>query len=61
MTAVELAILKLIITKALENAPTIIALMRADAAISIDDMMPTPRAVQEQMIREREGLADAPE
>ena len=61
MTGAELTILQLIITKALENAPAIIALMRADAAISLEDMMPTPRAVQEQMIREREGLADAPE
>ncbi len=58
MTAAELTILQLIIAKALESAPAIIALMRADANISIDDMMPTPRAVQEQIIREREGLED---
>ena len=58
MTPAELALLQLIIGRAIDMAPELIAMMRSDSDIKIEDLMPTPREIQEQLIRAREGLEE---
>ena len=59
--ASEVYLLIMLLSRILGLAPEIFELLQSDAELTLEDLLPTPRAVLEKRIREREGIPDESE